>query len=705
MSTVYLATDHRLNRNVALKVLHPHLAVDENFVARLQREAQAAAQLSHPHVVSIFDQAYNGQLAYLVMEYVPGHTLRDELNARGTLTPREALRYLDAVVEGLGAAHAAGLVHRDVKPENVLLSTDGRIKIGDFGLARAVTTTTNTATLIGTVAYLSPELVNGESADARSDIYSVGIMLYELLTGQQPFRGDMPIHVALQHVRGSVPAPSDVLPGLSADLDELVRCCTEMRPEDRPADGYALLEDLRHMRATMDAADLDFTPADARVGPGAAGGRTVGADTGATTVLPAHTEAFGTKALGTAGAGGAALGAGARPWTGSQPTEAFAAPAFGHAAGRGLDQSATMALDQALQHTTVMPAGNRFYVPGDSLPEPMPGEQEPQGPRGREAKREARAAEKAQAKSAARPAKTLRKGNPRRRGLIWLAIVLVLAVLGASAGWFFGMGPGALATVPNLSNKTVAQAQELLSREGFSSRVRDVFDENTLQGLVVTTEPGPATEQRRFQPVTLLVSKGPVLYPIPTVAGGTLDAAKAALSEARMALGTVTEKYDETAPAGTVLSQDPVPGTEKRSTTPVDLVVSKGPTPIPVPAVVGQTKDAAAKALADAGLSAAFAAEVFDKTAPAGTVVAQDPANGALTKGGKVTLTVSKGPKLVNVPSYVGKQVDRAVEELKALGFEVKVNNILGGFFGTVRDQSPVNKDVPEGSTITLTVV
>ncbi|WP_427017158.1 Stk1 family PASTA domain-containing Ser/Thr kinase [Pseudarthrobacter sp. P1] len=676
MSTVYLATDHRLNRYVALKVLHPHLALDENFVARLQREAQAAAQLSHPHVVSIFDQAYNGQLAYLVMEYVPGNTLRDELNARGALTPREALRYLDAVVEGLGAAHAAGLVHRDVKPENVLLSHDGRIKIGDFGLARAVTTTTNTATLIGTVAYISPELVNGELADARSDIYSVGIMLYELLTGQQPFRGDMPIHVAMQHVRGTVPAPSEVLPGLSADLDELVRCCTEMRPEDRPEDGYALLEDLRHVRATMADTDLDFVPAGARQ-PAAAGGL----HGTATTVLPAHTAPVRT--------------------TGHQATEAFAGPAFGQSAG----QSATVALGGLANHTTVMPAGNRLYVPGDARPEPEVGDRPDRSRVPRAAKREARAAEKARAKAAARPVKTLGKGNPRRRGLIWLTIVLVLAVLGAGAGWFFGMGPGALATVPEVSNKTVAEAQELLSREGFNASIEDVFDENIAQGLAVTTDPGPATEQRRFQHVTLLVSKGPVLYPVPAVTGGTLEAAKVALTAAKMALGTVTERFDESAAAGTVLAQDPAPATEKRSATPVNLVVSKGPTPIPVPAVVGQPKDAAAKAIADAGLAAVFAPDVFDKTIPAGTVVAQDPANGTLTKGGKVTLTVSKGPKLVTVPSYVGKQVEKAVQELKDLGFDVKVNNILGGFFGTVRDQSPVNKDVPEGSTITLTVV
>ena len=208
MSTVYLATDQRLERDVALKVLHPHLADDPQFLDRLGREAKAAARLSHPHVVGVLDQGEDGRLAYLVMEFIKGHTLRDVLNDKGALSPRLALALIDPVVEGLGAAHAAGMIHRDIKPENVLIADDGRIKLGDFGLARAISTSTSTGALIGTVAYISPELVLGKQADARSDIYSVGIMLYEMITGRQPFDGDVPIQVAYQHVNSTVAAPS-----------------------------------------------------------------------------------------------------------------------------------------------------------------------------------------------------------------------------------------------------------------------------------------------------------------------------------------------------------------------------------------------------------------------------------------------------------------------------------------------------------------
>jgi serine/threonine-protein kinase len=327
-------------------------------------------------------------------------------------------------------------------------------------------------------------------------------------------------------------------------------------------------------------------------------------------------------------------------------------------------------------------------------------------PNKRAAKREDREVHKAQARAAARPSQTLHRGNPRRRGLIWLILLLVLALLAAGAGWFFGLGPGALATVPDVRNKTVAQAQSLLQAQGFNSTSRDVNDESVQQGLVVTSDPGPRTQQRRFQPVTLLVSRGPVLYAVPKLVGGTLDQAKIALNTAKLALGNVAEQYDEQRAAGVVLSQDPAPDVQKRGATPVNLVVSKGPTPIPVPSVVGRDKDDAVKALSDLGLNPQVAPDaVNDKKIPAGSVVSQDPANGTLSKGGTVTLTLSKGPKMVHVPSYIGKQADKATQELRQLGFDVQVNNILGGFFGTVRDQNPVDQDVPEGSTITLTVV
>ncbi|MEV7606180.1 Stk1 family PASTA domain-containing Ser/Thr kinase [Paenarthrobacter sp. NPDC089322] len=660
MSTVYLATDQRLERDVALKVLHPNLANDHTFLERLSREAKAAASLSHPHIVGVLDQGEDGHIAYLVMEYVKGHTLRDILNEQGALPPRLALALIDPVIEGLAAAHASGLIHRDVKPENVLIADDGRIKVGDFGLARAVTATTSTGALIGTVAYLAPELVLGQPADARSDIYSAGIMLYEMLTGQQPYAGESPIQVAYKHVNAVVGRPSDAAPGLAADLDELVQWCTAVDAENRPVDGSALLSELRHIRTTLSDEQLDLRQASSRpLSP-------------VSVAAPLNSKA---------------------PSRQENPTEAIATTA-----------SPTEFISHQSNPTTVMAAAGahqqhaRLAVPGVDEDIRQPGK--------RELKRLERQRAKDQARAAATPVRPLREGNPRRRGVIWTIVIVILALLAGSAGWFFGMGPGSPGTVPDVKNKTVAEAQQLLRTAGFQSEPRDVFDDDIQAGLAVGTEPATGAVIRKFQPITLFVSKGAQLFALPDLTGGTLDQAKNALNAAEMALGNVTEVFDEKVPAGVVLSQDPAKGTEVRHGTPVALAVSKGPQPIPVPDVRGLPQDAAVQALQDAGLKAVIAPEtVNDKSVPKGAVVSQSPANGTLVRGESVTLTVSKGPKMVKVPSFIGKQADDAEKELRKLGFDVKVNEILGGFFGTVRDQNPVDAEVPEGSVITLTVV
>ncbi|MEO5319584.1 PASTA domain-containing protein [Arthrobacter sp. CC3] len=683
MSTVYLATDQRLERDVALKVLHPHLVNDGNFLDRLGREAKAAAKLSHAHVVGVLDQGSDGHTAYLVMEYIKGHTLRDVIKEKGALSPRLALALIDPVVEGLGAAHSAGLIHRDIKPENVLIADDGRIKVGDFGLARAVTTSTSTGALIGTVAYLSPELVLGRQADARSDIYSVGIMLYEMITGTQPFDGEVPIQVAYQHVNSSVQAPSAVVPGLAAEVDELVQWCTARDPEQRPVDGNALLSELRHIRTNLTDAELDLQPpaAIAAVAHSPAGLRP-----------PAHPPSGRPAA--------------ARPPERQDHTEVLSA-----------GQHPTEIITRQSNPTTVLSASPGRTGQFGALAAPPETESDfadagDDGPDDavplskRAQRKQDRDAAKAQSKAASTPVRPLREGSPRRRGILWIIILVIAALLATGAGWFFGMGPGSPGTIPRVANKTVAEAQQLLGTAGFQSTTKDVFDDDIRAGLVVGTEPEAGREIRKFQLVSLFVSKGPQLFPLPGLTGKSLDEAKTQLNGAEMALGKVTETYSETGPAGTVLAQDPAAGTPARRGTPVSLTVSKGPEPIPVPDVRGQEQGAAVKALEAAGLKAVISPEtVNDKKVPKGAVVAQDPSSGTLTRGDTVTLTVSKGPKLVDVPSYIGKQANDARKALEKLGFEVRVNNILGGFFGTVRDQDPVDTQVPEGSLITLTVV
>ena len=241
MASVYRAQDQVLEREVALKIIHPHLSTDKSFVDKFRREAKMAASLSHPNLVNVFDQGTDNQIIFLVMEFVPGINLRDALNDYGALTPDRALEILEPLTAGLAAAHSAGILHRDLKPENVFLSDNGTVKLGDFGLAREISSHTQTGSVVGTVAYLSPELVLRGQADARSDIYSLGVMAFEMLTGKQPYAGDQAVQIAYQHANSNIPAPSSLNPEVPELLDEIVLWATARNPSDRPTNAKELL--------------------------------------------------------------------------------------------------------------------------------------------------------------------------------------------------------------------------------------------------------------------------------------------------------------------------------------------------------------------------------------------------------------------------------------------------------------------------------
>jgi serine/threonine-protein kinase len=273
MATIYAALDLRLDRQVAVKVMHPHLAQDEQFVSRFIREAKAAASLSHPNIVSVLDQGWNQggvPCVFIVMELVEGATLRDYLHEQGSLTVERALQIMTPVASALAAAHKLGITHRDIKPENILVSKEGRIKIADFGLARGAllgnTMTAESSVILGSVSYLSPEQVQRGVADARSDIYSLGIVLFEILTGQKPYQGDDPVQIAIRHVNERVPAPSTIKPSISEDVDALVLAATDIDPDKRPRDAGVLLERIRELTEKLDprkrqlSLELDLPP-------------------------------------------------------------------------------------------------------------------------------------------------------------------------------------------------------------------------------------------------------------------------------------------------------------------------------------------------------------------------------------------------------------------------------------------------------------
>ncbi|MFS0705452.1 Stk1 family PASTA domain-containing Ser/Thr kinase [Cellulomonas sp. 179-A 9B4 NHS] len=635
MATVYLAVDRRLDREVALKVMHPHLAEGASgsaFVARFRREARTAARLTHPGLVGVYDQGVDGETSYLTMEYVEGTNLRRRIAEQGALTVREALRVLESVLDALAAAHRAGLVHRDVKPENVLLmSEDDRVRLGDFGLARAVTevTSTTTGTVLGTVAYLAPELVTHGATDARTDVYACGVLLYEMLTGRQPFTGETPIQVAFQHVSSEVPAPSTLVDWLPSEVDELVAALAARDADDRPVDAAAACQLLRRTRAGLDDATLDRR-----------------ADVPPTVVLPSAT-------------GDAALG---------------------DVDEDGTDHAATTRLTSADRHggTVALPIGLGVVTPAP-----------PRTP--------------ADADGAA----------PRRRWLVPVVVAAVVALLGLGTWWYLQVGPGAYTSVPAVVGSTEPEAVAALDAAGLRHERAEAFDDVVPAGSVVGTDPGPGEAVRKDGTVTFTVSRGVDLVDVPDdLVGQEQAAAEAALEAAELAAQYGDPEHSDEVALGLVLRATLPDGTPVEAATqakrgsPVVLVVSDGPAPVTVTSVVGISLEDATEQLARDALGVE-PTEAFSDTVPAGQVVEQEPRAGATARrGDTVSVTVSKGPETVAMPDLTGKQFDQAKKDLEALGLTATRENVLGGIFGTVRQQSvPAGEQVRKGTAVVLTVV
>ncbi|MGW3687479.1 Stk1 family PASTA domain-containing Ser/Thr kinase [Streptomyces sp. NPDC005125] len=606
MATVYRAMDTRLDRVLALKVMHPALATDASFVERFIREAKSVARLAHPNVVAVFDQGAQGAYVYLAMEYVAGCTLRDVLRERGALQPRAALDILEPVLAALGAAHRAGFVHRDMKPENVLIGDDGRVKVADFGLVRAVGSDTNTTgTVLGTVSYLAPEQIELGTADTRTDVYACGVVLYEMLTGAKPHTGDSPAQVIYQHLNEDVPTPSAVVPGLATELDELVASATARNPEARPFDAVAMLAESRTARAALTDGQLDAVPPQALAeAPDDAEDRT--------SVIPR-----------------------------------------------------VLPVDQGTAHHT-----SRLEMPPLLPPEPARS-----GPR---------------------------HGGPRRGMLA--AIVAVLLVLGVGAGvWYINSGQ--FTRVPSLLGQTEKAARQRLSDSGLELKGVDrAYSDNVDRGKVISSDPKSGARIRGNGSVKIVVSRGPEIVKVPDVQGAGLTEARRALKKVGLVPGMVTKDFSEDIGQGQVIRTDPGAGSERHPDSAVALVVSKG-SPVDVPDLTGLSVQEATDALDEEGLKAEVLPGRVNSPEAAGDVARQSPGGGTrAAEGDTITLTVSKGPRMIDVPDVTGKDIDEATRLLKAAGFETKVDRPFLSFSDTIASQSVDGGDrAPEGSTITIT--
>ncbi|MSO88091.1 MAG: Stk1 family PASTA domain-containing Ser/Thr kinase [Acidimicrobiia bacterium] len=591
MAEVYLAADQLLDRPVAVKVLFSEFATDPAFVERFRREATAAANLSHPNIVGVYDWGEAEGTYFIVMEYVEGRSLSEILSAEGPLHPDRVADVGADVAAALGFAHRNGVVHRDVKPGNVLVTQSGQVKVADFGIARATTTATDDSltqvgTVMGTATYFSPEQARGEPVDPRSDVYSLGCVLYELALGRPPFAGDSPVAIAYKQVHESPVPLRQINPELPEALQAIILKCLAKNPANR----YPAAEDLR--------ADLRRFREGQRI------------------------------------------------------------------------------LAEPVMATAAIP-----LVDADLPPESDEDDDE-----------------------------------PRTSPLFIAGIVALLILL---AGMLFllarelGVGPDnksnvAQVEVPNVIDETLERAQAILEAKNLKVSIVQEVNPDKAEGIVFDQDPEFGKKVDEGTTVELKVSSGAEATPVPNVTGSQVDQARLLLTARGFTNIRETPTDDESAPTGEVVDQDPKPNSQVTADTEIVLFVSSGPAARPVPNVVGSTLAEASNLLGQAGFTVSQESEA-SATVAKGLVIRTSPAAGvSASKGATVTVVVSTGPDVVEVPFLLGLTQANATNALTTRGFKVILANKETpqvSEVGTVLSQNPDPlTTAPPGSNVTISV-
>lgn len=758
MATVYAATDERLDRPVAVKVMHPHLAEDHQFIARFDREARSAARINHPAVVTVFDQGFVDGRPFLVMDLVSGPNLRQLLQREGALSLGEALRYTHDILLALRAASRENVIHRDIKPENVLIPAEGPCRVADFGLARAATegAMSMTSNMLGTVTYMAPEIATSHAADARTDLYSVGIMLYEMLTGRPPWQGGNPMFIAYAHVHQDVPSPSMVEPWIPSEVDVFVAALTARDPDERPSTAHDavtmlnrlladLSDELLEQRSPQARPALDptaDTPTDTSLcqddseelaaDAPAVGDVATGEDAADTHGADADTEEAEDSLGGTRASRpademptellGEAL-RGARQY-GHGDTESSASA---HATDSGdtdevsgWEETASMPTPvfSALHETATLPkvgdsptdeapaaspaAGAASAGPsasGSKLPPVVP----PSSVR-------LRGAAPVEAKDEVEADESDVEPRRRRRVGLWVTLLSLFAFIAAAAygayWWWTEHGPGSYLPMPATVSRPFQDVTSDLATLGLKVEVVEEFSDEVDKGLVIASNPQSQGNVQKYATVRLTVSKGVDLRTVPDVRGKNAEQATTELQTVGLKLGQVNEEWSEEVASGLIISQSAEPNSQLRVESTVGVVVSKGRQPFPVPKLSGITLDEAKAALAELPFTIETSEE-FSDSVPAGTVISQEPAEGTqLHRGDVVRMVVSKGPELIAVPSVMGLGKDEATARLRDAGFVVTTSNLAGGIFGLAHSTDPAaGTAIPKGSTVTLYLV
>jgi serine/threonine protein kinase len=602
MADVYLAQDQLLGRDVAVKVLHHHFAEDHEFVERFRREASSAAALSHPNIVGIFDRGEWDGTYYIAMEYVAGRSLKALVREQGPLDPATAIDIVIQILRAARSAHRRGVIHRDLKPHNVILDEEGRARVTDFGIARAgASDMTLTGSIMGTAQYLSPEQAQGFAVTAASDLYSIGVILYELLTGTVPFEGETAVAIAFKQVSAEPRPPSELNPSLPSSLDAVVMRALAKDPAQRYAGADEMIAALQHERDALPA--LSGAPTsvrDHRVYHAPAPTQATGPSTGSLLLAPAGAGQYELEN----GAAGDDQRGSKRAWWWTLAIVLVAAAAV-----------LAVVLTQSSKSVSVP------SVTGQSE----------------------QAAGAALRKVGLNPEPSLASSTKVESGLVisQSPAAGAIAKKGSSVKIVVSSGP-ASKSLMNVAGLSAAKAEARLRAAGLKTMTKTESSKTVEAGKVIGTEPPAETEVQEGHLVTLLVSSGPAPIRVPDVTGQSLEAAEATLSNAELAVGTVTKRVSSAQSPGTVLTQSPTTGTSLHAGGKVDLTVAKAPKEVEVPNVVGAAEAAATAALEHAGLKVHSEPHATSEQSQVGVVLEQSPAGKEKARKG-TTVTIAVG--------------------------------------------------------------
>lgn len=630
MADVYKGKDTMLNRYVAIKVLKREYREDENFVKKFRSEAQAAAGLLHPNVVNVYDVGEDRGLYYMVMELVEGITLKEYIDRKKRLSSKEVISIAIQMCMGIEAAHEHHIIHRDIKPHNIIISKDGKVKVTDFGIAKMVTSTTTTMVAMGSVHYTSPEQARGGYSDEKSDIYSIGITLYEMVTGKVPFNGESTVEVAMKHLQEEIVPPSELVPDIPYSLEQIILKCTQKNAERRYRDVGELIMDLKHSLVDPDGDFVDIAP--------------IG---NADTILITEDELDDIRSA----------------YDDDDDDDAYDDDEYGDDDDRERDSDEvnprmnkvikimTVAVAVIIILVLALVAGKAtgLFRFGSSSVTEQNEEDEVKVPNVvgeslEDAKKALNEAGLGWKLGKQEESPKYEKGyvtaqDPEGGEKVKKNTQITLDVSTGKAG--------EAVEVPDVLGQDESAAQKVLEDAGFVVKSTAVYSSQQ-QGTVVGTDPKPGTEAAKGSTVTIEVSKGEEKLSVPDVRGYDENSAKSELAAAGFNV-TVETEYSDSVEKGCVISQSPSQGSSLKPGSSVTILVSLGKRPetkITVPPVTGKSLDAAEQLLASAGLSVGNVTSDFSDTVEKGCVISCSPGVGSsVSKGTSVSLVISAGPE------------------------------------------------------------